>query len=392
MNPINGKEEDFTLISLKEKNVLINQEYANFKIGYGISFIYLSLINKEKKLYESIYNLTKLDHLISGMAYGITSAFYFLYRKIIINQFNLRYNKERTEVSCEFVDFNPITNSLEKTNFILNLKLNERDIFIFNNKDLIDLIEDFNDKYFCNLSAIDGLSVEITNRNISNEGFKKLCELNLKYHALILDGNNISDLTLLQNSDNIKFLEKLSLSKNQVNNINALFNLTFENLKELKLSKNKIQDISALDGVKMDRIEKLLLDNNGISDIKSFEKMELENLTVLNLSKNNIIKITPLENVALNNLKKLNLSNNNITDLSSFEIIELNSLEILNLSFNDTTEIYIKKKVFFPKLKHLLLNNNNIKEITIDGRLQLCNLYKINLMKNVIEKINIKKI
>ena len=53
----------------------------------------------------------------------------------------------------------------------LNLKANDEDIFVINNKDTFKLIEDFNIKYSCNISDCNGHFLELSDRNINNQGF-----------------------------------------------------------------------------------------------------------------------------------------------------------------------------------------------------------------------------
>ena len=383
MNQAKAKKESLTLLFFKEIKVLIDYEYANFKMGYDDNFILLSLINKENKYYESKFSLKEIQHIRNESFNNIISISFFLYSLICFEEYILRYKENKTEVLLEI-------NGIIPKQLILKLKTNEEDKIVINNKDKLKLIDDFNIKYSCKIKVNESV-LELKNRKINNQGFKELCNLNLNLIILNLDCNKITDLTPIKNNENFKCLNKLSLSQNNLIDIKPLYHSYLNNLEDLNLSHNKINDISVLEGMKMNKLIRIYLNDNNISDIKSFEKINCEQLLKLNLSTNNICKITPLEKASFGKLIELDLSKNNITDISSFEKMELGSLEVLDLSFNEINEIFIQKKISFPKLNKLILNNNNIKEIKIDGRLQLGKLYKIDLMQNDIEKIIINK-
>lgn len=95
----------------------------------------------------------------------------------------------------------------------------------------------------------------------------------------------------------IQNLTGLDLSKNQIEDISVLANLT--NLTEPYLWGNKIQDISVL--ANLTNLTKLYLSYNQIQDISALAN--LTNLTELSLWDNQIQDITPLAN--LRRLKQL---------------------------------------------------------------------------------------
>ena len=57
MSQADEKKESLTLLLFKEIKVLIDDEFANIKMGCDDNFILLSLINKENMYYESIFSL-----------------------------------------------------------------------------------------------------------------------------------------------------------------------------------------------------------------------------------------------------------------------------------------------------------------------------------------------
>ena len=79
MNTKNEKKQVFSLICLKEFNVLINNEFTIFKIGYGHFFIYFYLLNKDKQEYESIVFLPESNCSISEKNNRIIDVFKGLY-------------------------------------------------------------------------------------------------------------------------------------------------------------------------------------------------------------------------------------------------------------------------------------------------------------------------
>ena len=122
---------------------------------------------------------------------------------------------------------------------------------------------------------------------------------------LYLNGNQISDVSMLSNLIKLTFL---NLNGNQINDISVLSGLT--NLKILWLNNNQISDISSLPN--LTNLQSLLLSTNQISDISSLSN--LTNLTKLYLSSNQIRDISSLSNLA--NLTTLNLHYNQISDIS----------------------------------------------------------------------------
>ena len=139
---------------------------------------------------------------------------------------------------------------------------------------------------------------------------------NLK--VLWLDGNQLTDISPLENLTNLGFL---ALTDNQLTDISPLENLT--NLGFLALDGNQLTDISPLEN--LTTLRDLGLRNNQLTDISP-----LENLTTLKylwLSGNQLTDISPLEN--LTNLGFLKLDGNQIMDISP--LLALMALEEVDL-------------------------------------------------------------
>jgi internalin A len=112
---------------------------------------------------------------------------------------------------------------------------------------------------------------------------------------------------------------------------------------KLYLDYNNISDISLLKN--LTDLKYLSIQGNNISDLSPLRNL---NLRHLNLSNNNITDISPLKNLL--NLEELDLSNNNITDISSLK--NLKKLEHLNLMYNPIKKEDIRKlEKVLPKCK-----------------------------------------
>ena len=109
MNQARGKKEGLALLLFKEIKVLINNEYAIFKIGCDDNFVLLSLINKENKYYESKFSLKEFQHVRNEPINKIEIAYLFLCSIIAFEEFNLKYNENKTESIFEI-------NGLKKKN------------------------------------------------------------------------------------------------------------------------------------------------------------------------------------------------------------------------------------------------------------------------------------
>ena len=138
---------------------------------------------------------------------------------------------------------------------------------------------------------------------------------------MVLDDNNISDITPLTNLAN---LTKLSLSDNQIRDISPLASLT--NLVMLHLANNQIDDITPL------------------SNLVGLGTQEWEMIAEslhLDLGGNQITDITPLSNLTA--LKRLGLSDNQICDISP--LANLTNLTTVYLWGNplssDSINIYV---------------------------------------------------
>ena len=250
--------------------------------------------------------------------------------------------------------------------FIQNLKKTENNNQI-NEKNLIDetgqkaLINKFNKKYNSKIEK-NFTNIELSTKQIGNEGLKNLCNIEFKQlNRLYLFKNNISDIQILEKAKFDK-LEVLCLSNNNISDISVLNKVNFFNLKELNLGNNNISDISVLEKVIFNKLEKLLLDHNKITNIDILAQTDFENLKELNLNNNRISNINVLENVEFPKLKKLNLEGNLIENIDVLEKVNFKELNDLNLFKNNISDINVFNKYKFSKLKKLNVNCNPLNE------------------------------
>ena len=168
-----------------------------------------------------------------------------------------------------------------------------------------------------------------------NEAIKEFIQ-QFYYHKDISDNKN--DKNIILNEYNKKYnldikdinIEKLDLSSKNIGNegLEYLSKIEFKKLKNLDLSNNNISNISALKSIKFINLEILDLSNNKISDIDVLEKVSFKGLKELNLNNNKITNINILEKVNFKELKILNLHKNNISDLKVLDKVKFEKLKL----------------------------------------------------------------
>ena len=222
----------------------------------------------------------------------------------------------------EFIEQN--FNTKKNNHSINNNKIN------YNNLSL----NDFYAKFSLNINQNSTKKIDLSDKNIGNEGLEYVAKLKLvKLKELYLDKNNLSNIKYLQN---FKFdnLEILSLNNNDISNIEILGLVKFNILQTLNLCKNNISDINILEKVNFPELKQLNLSTNKILDIKVFEKVKFPKLELLYLGQNNISDINVLSKVNLEHLQKLFLYDNNISDITALKNIKLEKLNKLIVTGN----------------------------------------------------------
>ena len=237
-------------------------------------------------------------------------------------------------------------NSFNKNHIIENNNKNNWEKFF------LDLIKEKKDR-----------NLNLTEKNIGNEGLEYLTKLNLeKFRILLLDSNNL-------------------------NNIEALGKIKCDKLENLNLKNNCISDIGILEKVNYINLVNLDLNSNNISNISILDKVNFPKLKELNLSNNKITNIKVLENVKFPCLEELDLNHNEISDIQILSKVNLQSLDTLNLSENKISDITVLEIFNFNNLKNLFLSQNDISDCKVLTKIQLKGKLRINLQKNKISDI-----
>ena len=145
-------------------------------------------------------------------------------------------------------------------------------------------------------------------------------EFEIKKGKLDLSNNQIGHIGDIQGLVEVKGLNSLNLSNNQITDIAGLKH--FSNLKVLNLAYNNIRNIHELG--KLESLEYLNLSNNSITYLTGISK--LTKLKTLNLSNNQISNVEEID--SLEKLEKIYLQGNNIEQSSQMHLQDSLGVEI----------------------------------------------------------------
>ena len=124
------------------------------------------------------------------------------------------------------------------------------------------LLDEFNKKYSTNIK-LDDEKIDLTGKNIKNEGLRQFCRINL---------------------ENIK---ELIITKNDITSIKCLYEANLNNLEILKADQNRINSIEILPYLKCFKLKKLILNDNKLCNIETLGKLlEFNSLELIDLSNN----------------------------------------------------------------------------------------------------------
>lgn len=205
----------------------------------------------------------------------------------------------------------------------------------------------------------DRYTTEITYGDISDDDLKLLTQCtNLR--VLILDYQQITDLSPLTNLP----LEYLSLTGNQVSNLNPLSSMT--NLQVLDLGENPVRSVEALD--ELTALQEVTLEATGITSVDVFEGSSIQSLNVRGAW---ITDFSPLESCP--NLTRLIAG-----ELPSGAVETLTGLtNLVELRLYSTSEVDLSYFAEFQKLQDLDLYGSTISHP--EALVQLPNLRLLNL-------------
>ncbi|XP_011684621.1 PREDICTED: leucine-rich repeat-containing G-protein coupled receptor 5-like [Wasmannia auropunctata] len=209
-----------------------------------------------------------------------------------------------------------------------------------------------------------------------------------KLKILDLSGNSISrsnfvnflpdSLYYLDLHDNS--LSSLDLS-NRTNKLYAL-NLNNNSLKSIKKWSNGYNSLSVI-GLK--DLQFLSVSENEINNIELDAFQDNNELLYLNLSTNHINDLRPNTFTNLQYLKTLDLSNNRLEGVPQM----LNQIKInaLYINQNKIKKIISNNFVQMPKLTKLLMGKNQIDEIDVDAFAYLSILEELDLSTNMLSSL-----
>ena len=109
--------------------------------------------------------------------------------------------------------------------------------------------------------------------------------------------------------DNLKYL---SLTRNQIMNIDCLKDCNFKNLIYLSMEENAIKNINVFSNVCFKDLEELYMDRNKIDSIQVLERVPFINIKRINFSQNCFVKITVLGNLKFNKIQSLYLQGGSV--------------------------------------------------------------------------------
>lgn len=188
--------------------------------------------------------------------------------------------------------------------------------------------------------------------------------------------NNLKDCFCKELENNFTNLLELSLTINNINNIEPLLSVNLTNLEKLSFDLNKLDDrnIIYIKKLNLPNLKVFLLGNNNFTNYDIFEAIQhfekLEEFDIDSNCFNDDIHKENLLNISLNSLKHLNLSNGVFNDKSIDLLfqLKLNNLEKLDLDRNNLNTLsFIKILSFITRsnwsnLSKICLNYNNINE------------------------------
>ena len=259
-----------------------------------------------------------------------------------------------------------------------------------NDKNNEILLKEFNNNYKSNLD-LDCTKIDVFSCNILDKGLSLLCSINFhtKIEQLLLEDNNITNITPLSHISFGENLLSLDLSSNKISSIDILSKVNFPSLNHLYLNNNSISNIDAVCNFKFPNLLELNLSSNKISSIDILIKANFPNLRELLLSKNEICSIDALSNVNFPKLKILTLNRNKINSIDSLSEIKLDKIRELKIEKNSLKSIKVLSKANFPRLSYLSLGDDMLRDNLED--LKKTNFSKLeDICVYLNEKINKK--
>ncbi|KAK6617632.1 hypothetical protein RUM44_005220 [Polyplax serrata] len=210
------------------------------------------------------------------------------------------------------------------------------------------------------------------------EGILRGCE-NLQ--ELILDSNLMTEVPH-QSLNGPRALGTLSLARNRIKLIKPNDFSAQRDLKKIILTGNDLTVVEGGSFSGMSKLREIRLSVNSISRLNSDVFTGADNLEILDLSQNYFTEYPYVTLNGLYRLKYLNLSSNLIKSVSNSNLGELNNLEMLDLSRNNINSIQPGTFLGLKKLRHLDMSVNSLRTIEDDAFEGLDNLEQLSLNDN----------
>ena len=144
---------------------------------------------------------------------------------------------------------------------------------------------------------------------------------------------------LVRYPNNLPNLQNLSLTNNQIQNIDPQTFQNLPNLQEIYLHGNQIQNIDLQTFQNLPSLQEIGLNNNQIQNIDPHTFQNLPNLRYIKLSHNQIQNIDPQTFQNLPNLQNIVLSHSQIQNIDPQTFQNLPNLQYINLYHNQIQNI-----------------------------------------------------
>ncbi|XP_037080480.1 toll-like receptor 6 [Pollicipes pollicipes] len=226
------------------------------------------------------------------------------------------------------------------------------------------------------------LSAELKLEQGSFEGLERLEKLDISQNNIWALGSNILKELI--------FLKVLNVSGNNLQQLTELQNAGVNsNLQVLDVSNNGITVLHAPDVSFLHRMRELNLKSNKISVIHDGSLAGLDKLGVLDISRNKLVALPAMMLNETRSLKDLRLDNNGIQVLPPGLLSDLPQLLIVNMSSNRLSSQWIRKDTFANLFRLIVLDlsGNMLDTLSQDAFDDLSSLQVLDLGYNQLQTL-----
>ena len=373
---------------MSDENFKLSPEYLLINNKYIFENDENNWKNIEEKIQIIIDKLTSSGTILTEERKSIMELIFIYKEKNIIPKFSSFQNREKKIFIYYLIDRKKYLceDSSDLSLRLINNTFKDESDVIYRTEQKINFFKNENISkylYFFYVLSFDFNNLEsavITHCGMDdNETILLEQILTSKIKYLILNNNNIKDLTWLNKRQIYNNLSKLDLSFNNIENISFLSNCKFNNLRLLYLNSNKITNIESLKNNNFYSLEYLNLSDNEINS-----GIELFSSNFANISKE-----LNLELISEGNQKIL-LFKYFLPNIEFKYIIEDKDVNdvLKNISFRGVQYLKLKgfdNDIFFlsnntlKSLKEIDFIENNILDLSIFNNINFINLEKINI-------------